>query len=357
MKSIDQIIRQAQLTTGHTALAKLHEQVARQLAPFEQLRKQQELVKRLLPLDPLDQLGKHRSISSSYDFAQKIRRLTEHSFATQQVGKILEQQRLSASSNGVTDILRRAAPVEAVGQIALANQHYLRLISPSDEWISTLHRASSASDTLRQWTRHLEANPGLNALQKARESMQSLWRNIETPDLSHFELTVEEQAEAIEAAEVISQTAGAELTLEDAVTQIVNAINRQPNPSVKITLWMVFWKIFDWLVAAAVGAVMSQVLFPPGQTPPPQSVKAVKEVVRTVAPAELLSEHRIVSATQLIVRKNPRARSPEVGRVRFGNLVVVLKKENDFVLVNWTDPQSSSQVQGWVFARYLVKIS
>lgn len=82
--------------------------------------------------------------------------------------------------------------------------------------------------------------------------------------------------------------------------------------------------------------------------------KTVQELARTaVGSPQLLAEYRYVSATLLIVRQNPKARSPEVGRLSFGKAVLLLKKEKGFALILWTDAESGAEIQGWVFSRYL----
>ena len=89
-----------------------------------------------------------------------------------------------------------------------------------------------------------------------------------------------------------------------------------------------------------------------------EGLKAIKETAREVAGAPyLLSDYRYVSAKVLVVRQNPRARSPEIGRLQFGKPVKVIQKGNDFSLVLWTDRESGVEIQGWVFSRYLGKFN
>lgn len=57
----------------------------------------------------------------------------------------------------------------------------------------------------------------------------------------------------------------------------------------------------------------------------------------------------------LIVRQNPRALSPEVGRLTLGKPVKLVKRDKDFVLVLWTDKESGAEIHGWVLSRYLGK--
>ena len=70
---------------------------------------------------------------------------------------------------------------------------------------------------------------------------------------------------------------------------------------------------------------------------------------------ELLADQRFISGKVVSVRMNPRANSPELARLKFGNVVRVVKTERDFTLVVWADKDAGVEIQGWVFSRYLEK--
>jgi hypothetical protein len=119
--------------------------------------------------------------------------------------------------------------------------------------------------------------------------------------------------------------------------------------------------VLEILATAAVSAVVSHYLTPHlpqfGQNAAADK-KLVKEVVRqAVGAPTLLADYRFVTATVLIVRLNPKAQSPEVARFKFGTVVKVLAKGKDFSLVQWTDPDGKSSIQGWVFSGYLKKFN
>ena len=121
-------------------------------------------------------------------------------------------------------------------------------------------------------------------------------------------------------------------------------------------LWLFFRKVLELLIAGAIGAVMGHYAPAVLGESPQAAKKAIQENARAaVGSAEMLEEYRYVSAKVLVVRQNPKTRSPEVGRLYFGSAVKLLKKEKDFALVIWTDKESSAEIQGWVFSRYLGK--
>ena len=91
---------------------------------------------------------------------------------------------------------------------------------------------------------------------------------------------------------------------------------------------------------------------------PQAAKKNVQENARfAVGSLELLDEYRFVSTTVLIVRQNPGALSPEIGRLSFSKPVRLLKRDKAFALVLWSDKDSGAEIQGWVFARYLEKFN
>ncbi len=150
----------------------------------------------------------------------------------------------------------------------------------------------------------------------------------------------------------------AEPTLKEAVDQIIATIEAQQHPAVRFLLWLYFKKMMELLIAGAIGVVMSQ--YAPnvlGQSPQADT-KAVKEIARqAIGAPELLMEYRYVSAKVVIVRQNPKARSPELARLAFGKPVKLLKKERGFALVAWSDKEAGVEIQGWVFSRYLAKFN
>lgn len=114
----------------------------------------------------------------------------------------------------------------------------------------------------------------------------------------------------------------------------------------------------DLLITGAIGAAMGHYAPVVLGESPQAAKKAVQENARAaVGSPQLLVEYRYVSAKVLIVRQNPRARSPEVGRLSFGKTVKLLEKEKDFSLVLWTDEESGAEIQGWVFSRYIGKFN
>jgi hypothetical protein len=232
-----------------------------------------------------------------------------------------------------------------------ANEHH--------EWFNRLQRQVTGGLSLQDLARQLElANPALTALQEAQRSLGGLAGSFRNIDFSQFAFGEQEEHEAEQAAHAITQAPTTELTLPAAVAQIIAAIEAQRSPVVRLTLLFFFWKLVDYIMSGIIGAVISQHMPQAAPQSPPQAIKSMKASVRaSVESPSLLTEYRIVTAKALRVRQNPKSRSPQLGLLGFGKVVKLLRKDKDFALVLWRDTESGTEIQGWVFARYLEKFN
>jgi len=184
----------------------------------------------------------------------------------------------------------------------------------------------------------------------------SAGRNLDFPS---FDAVNEQTSLEIEqAAAIIIQSAESELTLQGAVDKIVAAIEQQRKPTVSNFLWMLFMMVVGAVIQTSISnfinihipSVLEEAKSPQSAT------KAIKaSAIQAVGEAELLADFRFVSNKILIVRQHPRTKSPELGRLEFGMVVQLVRKEKDFALVVWRDKALDVEIQGWVFARHLRK--
>lgn len=196
------------------------------------------------------------------------------------------------------------------------------------------------------------ANPAFSAMEAARKSLNDLWGQFRDIDFSQFDADEEDKQEAEKAVQAITQDTGEQQSFQEAVARIIAAIEAQRRFNVKVILVAFFMMIIDNAISTVMTHYAPVVL---GESPQ-AAKKSVQEAVRiSVGSPELLVDYRYVSAKVLIVRQNPKSQSPEVGRLTFGKAVRLMKKDNDFALVHWTDKESGAELQGWVFARYLHK--
>lgn len=248
-----------------------------------------------------------------------------------------------------------AMQMKAINDAAKQYAEYLKPISQQQEWLELQLQAFAGIPDL-DFVRELNAvAPSLSVINAVRTSLDRLWPAFQSMDFSqYFDVSEDDKQELERAAQVITHAAAEQQSIQDAVQEIVAAIHAQQKPTVQLMLWLFFLKVMDWLIAGAIGAVMGHYTPAVLGESPQEAKKVVQDMARlAVGAPELLLEYRYVSATVLLVRQNPKARSPEIGRLKFGKAVKLLKKDKDFALIHWADQESGAELQGWVFARYL----
>ena len=267
--------------------------------------------------------------------------------------------RQASGMNKLSEAMNGIAGVDVISDASRFFEQELKTISAQQEMLDALRRQSFGGLSVADFTRQLEeANPAIRVMEEARKSLDRLLPTFGNIDFSQFEVSEIDEQDTKRAARTITQDAAQEGSFQEAVERIVVAILAQQKPTVRLMLWVIFRKVVDMLIAGAIGAAMGHYAPAVLGESPQAAKKAVQESARNaVGSRHLLVEYRYVSTTVLIVRQNPRARSPEVGRLSFGKAVKVLKKETDFTLVLWTDQESGAEIQGWVFSRYLSKFN
>jgi len=350
-----------------TALEKLREDVLRPLAPFRQIQEVQdwankystenqsrELYERLKPE------RQHRELLGLTIIPKHVQEMLNETATAFTAQRLLERYlpKIPLILNDDA-ILRSAAELNSVAGAAKAYEKYLAPLTAQQELLQSLQRQAfggiSAKDLVQQFE---YASPAFGAMATAKNSLDKLWGSFKGIDFGDYESDDAVTKDAEVAAESIARAASVEPTFKDAVDQIIEAIQAQKNPTVQLLLFLFFRKVLDWMIAGAIGTVMG-IYVPPMLVESPQAAsKAFKAAAREVVGVpELLVEYRYVSAKVLIVRQNPRGLSPEVGRLKFGNAVKIVKKDKDFTLVIWTETNSGATIQGWVFSRYLGKFN
>jgi hypothetical protein len=360
-----------------TALQQMQEQIERQMRPLRQIEDIQNLLKRHSSEFQLKELARqfepHRQFREMLERAtvpKHIQDIIDGTSVASQAKHMMEQYipRETLASfgldndrlrqmTGLNESMKRSAGLDFANSVAKQYERYLRPTSQQQEAINELRRQSfgglAAIDFARQLT---DSNSALRAIEEARKSLDRLLPTFREVDFSSFESSENDEQEIEQAAKSITHTAAEQESIQQAVERIVIAIQAQQKPSVQLMLWLIFRKVLDWLIAGAIGAVMGYYAPAALGESPQAAKKAIQENAKAaVGSAEILAEYRYVSAKVLIGRQNPKARSPEVGRLYFGRAVKLLKKEKDFALVMWTDQESGTEVQGWVFSRYLAK--
>jgi chromosome segregation ATPase len=363
-----------------TGLQNLQDEMRRQLAPLRQIQEMQDLVQRHSPdyrLRDLTRLFEPdrqiREMLERTTIPKHVQEIIDGNSIAEQARRVMEQYLPKNTFGGVNDefirraaglsldnkFVRRLAGLDSISDAVKRFEEQLAPISQQRDWLEKLQRQAFGGLSTETFARQLEqANPAFREMEDAKRSLDKLWSSFRDVDFSQFEADEREEQEAKQAAQSITEAAADQASFHDAVDRIVAAIQAQQKPAVQLMLWLFFRKILDWLIAGAIGAAMGHYASAVLGESPQAAKKAVQETARiAVGTTELLLEYRYVSAKVLIVRQNPRALSPEVARLTFGKPVKLVQKKKDFALVLWTDKESGTEVQGWVFARYLSKFN
>lgn len=328
-----------------TALQQIQEQIERQMRPLRQIEEMQNLVKRHSSDYQLKQLARQ------FESHRQIQEILERTAIPKHVQDIIDGSSIYAQAKRM---MEQYLPKNSLGGIGIDNDT-IRQVVGINESIRRAAGLDFASDFARQLA---ESNSAFRAIEEAQKSLDSLLPMFRDINFRQFEASEEDEQETKQAVESITRTAPEQELIQKAVERIVIAIQAQRKPTVQLMLWLIFSKVLDLLIAGAIGAAMGHYAPMVLGESPQAAKKSIQENARAaVGSAEILAEYRYVSAKTLFVRQNPKARSPEVGRLPFGKAVKLLKKEKDFALVIWTDKESGAEIQGWVFSRYLGKFS
>lgn len=349
-----------------TALEQIQESLKRHLAPLRQWEDMQDLIKKSSPEYQL------REMLKRYEPHWQLQEILDKSTLPKDVQYLLDNSSIGAYAQRMlaqhlpkdwARLNRGLFPIAAdLTSVAEAVNAYERELKPSSvyqELLENLERQALGGLSVQDFARQFDqANLALTTVEATKRSLDSLWKTFEDVDFSKFEPNEKDEQEAQQVVQAITQKAGREPGLGDAVDQIIAAITSQKNLTVKAMLLWLLWKSLDMIANGIVGAFVSQQMYASAPQSPQEATKCVKEVARAIVPSpEMLTEYRFVSARMLIVRQNPKARSPELGQLTFGKTVKLLKQEKDFALVYWTDRESGAEIQGWVFSRYLKRFN
>lgn len=346
-----------------TALQQIQEQFQRHMSPLRQIQEMQDFYSPDYQLKVLtrryEPYRQTQKMLARSVVPKHIQDIINGSSIAAQAKRMMEQFFLKDTLSTHNDIIRRAAGFNSISNIAKQYEQPLKPFSRHQEMLEKLRRQASGGLLAVDFARQLEeARPAFRAIEEAKKSLDRLWPTFRDFDFSQFETGEEEEQETKQAAEAITQAVAEQMSFQEAIEHVVLAIQAQQKPTVQLMLWLFFRKAMDWLIAGAIGAAMGHYAPAVLGESPQAAKKVLQEKARTmVGSPELLTEYRYVSAKVLIVRQNPRARSPKVERLPFGKAVKLLKKEKNFALVLWTDKESGTEIQGWVFARYLGKFN
>lgn len=288
-------------------------------------------------------------------------------------------QLISGKESSLTDLLKhvqkpqyqawQAIEAQAAMRSArmVAMQEQMRLaLSPTIAMQEQIRRALAPIAAMQEQMRQV-AEPWSTMQQQMHQAIKALQQEtLHTGDQKFADgIALQNEfskipTDAIREAERDIEQASQDPTLQETVARLITVIEAQQHPALKVLLWLYFKKALEILLSAWLGAVVGIALQDTAGSDihPREDAKTIRTTAqKMIVSVEALSEFRYVAAPILIVRQNPKARSPEISRFPFGTAVKVLEKGKDFYLIEWHSQDDKSEVQGWVFARYLSKFN
>jgi len=144
--------------------------------------------------------------------------------------------------------------------------------------------------------------------------------------------------------------------IEYVITKLVAEIRALKNPALERFFSLLVYPIIVALIFTIVNPITDFYIKESLNTEKREiEMKIKKHVLAATKGSATLDSYRLVSRKSLDVRVNPSATSPALGRLYFGQVVVLIEKRKNWSLVAWSDDENEVAVQGWVFSRYLGK--
>jgi len=321
-------------------LQKIQEELDRQMRPFREIQKLHD------QLDPFRQMRDIQNQLARYSPEQQMRDMLKP-FASE---RLLRDMLIPDTARSHVQSMIDALPK----------------VSAHDKLLEQMQRQALGGLTMTDFARQIEqANPAFSAMEAARKSIDGILGTFRDLDLKTYPGKFDDASfqEAEDQFESISQAAAVHTDFQAAAEGIATAVAAQPNPIVRFFLWVHFRTLLNHIYGGIVGtaitmAVTSCMSNGDASKSPQEATKNIKEAARAVVTvSDMLQDQRYISGKVVVVRMNPRAKSPELGNLKFGNVVRVIKKDKNFTLVRWADKASGAEIQGWVFSRYLGKFN
>ena len=275
----------------------------------------------------------------------------------------------SAATRSVTldsSILARTKAIQEILRPSKIAAEYLDELTASKSLRLAIEHSSRWSNQYKSLTAEFEqfkdvmsgtfTTGALERLARVSQTFSAMPLLEEDAQLPKSEHTCDE---VINLVQGVTEGVSKALTVQDAIDQIIQAIQAAKEPLHQRLLFAV-------LVPVLI-AIVSTFVNPMGDfyvkkwledTPKQEATKYVKNAAReTVGDIRLLKDFRFVSTESLALKNAPKAKALTVGQLRFGQTVRVIEKERDFTLVSWQSEDGKIELQGWVFSRYLKRFN
>ncbi len=150
--------------------------------------------------------------------------------------------------------------------------------------------------------------------------------------------------------------------LTPLIVAIANEVSAMRNSRLKEIFLAVIVPILITAVFAILNPIADFYVKRALETPNSTSPREIKKSIRKRAPLHVdsrdeLEPYRFVSHRALKVHTHASSQSPTIGYLNLGQVVILLEKRKAWSLVAWRSNEDSPSFRGWVFTRYVNKIT
>jgi hypothetical protein len=355
----------ARVVAAMRAPAAFQAQVARSIAGITS---HSEMMQRQLALsDPLRDFRESLTKTWGVDFGTQVKRLSEETlgenFRRQMKALVSNFGSVGSPEDARASFMKSAAGINTEQLLGgwtpqkflqeLAGQSLHKQFAEQAARWRTPHEDLARS--LRQFHEPLDWSSARQLLETFAHapSVTGLGKRLEDGEDAVEDPAAREQED--EAVQELVAKIETQPTLQEAVSQMLLAIERNKQPALQVflvgILLPVLLAVCSVLSAPYVDFHVKRALETSSKR---EDNKTVKEAAReALHDLRLLQDFRFVGAKCLQVMATARARGPVIGNLQFGQVVRVVEKERDFTLIAWKSEDGKAELQGWVFSRYL----
>ena len=236
-------------------------------------------------------------------------------------------------------------------------EHHEMMASFSDPMKELRESLSLSSGSLGDILNAITDNSSLNSI---RDIALEVRPDIEVDDkggifLSSKHITALELQEL--SNKILHESSLVETSsLEESINILVSEIRSQKDPLIQKILFYFICPLILIIIGSLINPLVEHHVKTYLNSDKRALIKELKlSVSSTINNKEILSAFRYVSADTLNVRSSASVKSEIIGYLRFSSTVLVVKKEKNWTLIEWNDPDTDIQITGWVFTRYLAR--
>ena len=143
-------------------------------------------------------------------------------------------------------------------------------------------------------------------------------------------------------------------SFDEAINRLISEIRAQKDPLTQKILIYFVYPLIIIIIASFINPIVDHHVKSHIKSDKRSLVKELKASVnKELNNQAILSSLRYVSASTLNVRYSASINSDLIGYLRFSSAVLILEKQKNWTLIEWSDPENDAKITGWVFTRYL----